>query len=70
MAEEHLQIYLEQIKQKDVQILEKNVIMDVYENKLVVSGSILLQEKISTRQQTEELEFTQESEGLDADEFE
>lgn len=70
MAEEHLQIYLEQIKQKDVQILEKNVIMDMYENKLVVSGSILIQEKISTRQQTEELEFTQESEGLDTDEFE
>lgn len=70
MAEEHLQIYLEQIKQKDIQILEKNVIMDMYEKKLVVSGSILIQEKISTRQQTEELEVTQESERVDADEFE
>lgn len=70
MAEERLQIYLDEISQKEVQILEKNVIMDMYEKKLKVSGSILLQTKVSDRQQTETVELTQESEGLDTDEFE
>lgn len=70
IAQENLNIYLEELSEKEVQILEKNAIIDMDENFCRVSGVIKVREKASVRQETERLTLPADDERLATDELE
>jgi similar to stage IV sporulation protein len=53
IANEHLEAYLRKIKEKKIQIIEKNVIINVYENYCRVKGTIKMCEKLDQKAPTE-----------------
>ena len=53
LANEHLKAYLRKIKEKNIQILEKNVIINVNENYCRVKGTIQMCEKLDHMAPTE-----------------
>ncbi len=55
LAASHLLTYLEKLREKDVQILQKNVMIEIDEKKCRASGSITVKEKIGTYAPTEVL---------------
>lgn len=69
IANTHLLTYLEKLKEKDIQILKKNVMIELDEKNCRVSGTITVKEKIGSYVPTEVLpvpEQTQIEEGNDA----
>lgn len=52
----HLSTYLEKLREKDIQILEKNVMIDIDEKNCRASGTITVKEKIGSYAPTEVLE--------------
>lgn len=56
IAKEHLSTYLENLTEKDIQILEKNVMIDIDEKNCRVSGTIEVKETIGNYVPTEVLE--------------
>ncbi len=53
LAEKHLDAYLKKIKEKNIQIIEKNVMIEMNENECRVSGTIKMCEKFDTKAPTE-----------------
>lgn len=53
LSNKKLSIYLDKLKEKDIQIIEKNVIIDIEKNYCRSSGSIKAREKIGTASATE-----------------
>lgn len=69
LANTHLLIYLEKLKEKDIQILQKNVMIELDEKNCRVSGDITVKEKIGIFVPTEVLpapEQPENQEGIDA----
>ena len=55
LANKHLEIYLEKLKEKDIQIMEKNVMIELDENKCRANGTIKVKEPIGSYAPTEVL---------------
>ena len=69
-AYEEFEQYLEDLSQKNIQILEKNVMIDILEKECVAQGTIKVRRKADTRQETQLLEINIKDEGLVTDELE
>lgn len=78
-AKEHFAIYLDELAKKNIQILEKNVMINTGKEGLTVSGTLTVVKKAGQRQSTDRLESeeniensetTQTNERLAADEME
>lgn len=63
LSTEKLNIYLKQLEEKDIQILEKNVMIEVDNTFCRTAGTITVLEKMQARQATEQLEMPAEEEG-------
>lgn len=69
LANTHLLAYLEKLKEKDIQILQKNVMIELDEKNCKVSGTVTVKEKIGTYVPTEIISVPEQSEieeGIDA----
>ncbi|MEE0117794.1 MAG: sporulation protein YqfD, partial [Lachnospiraceae bacterium] len=55
LAASHLLTYLEKLREKDVQIIQKNVMIEIDEKNCRASGNITVKEKIGTYAPTEVL---------------
>lgn len=70
MAAEKLNRYLADLEEKNIQILEKNVIIEIDEKFCRAHGTIKVREKASLRSETERLVLPAEDERLVTDELE
>lgn len=60
VAKEHLTSYLKKFNEKEVQILEKNVIIEVTDNACISSGNIKTCERIGSYRNTEQLSIPED----------
>ncbi|MDE7436265.1 MAG: sporulation protein YqfD [Lachnospiraceae bacterium] len=63
LSTEKLNIYLKHLEEKDIQILEKNVMIEADNKFCRTAGTITVLEKVQSRQATEQLEIPAEEEG-------
>lgn len=73
VATEKFNIYLSHLEEKNIQILEKNVIIDMDDKNCIMEGSVKVRKKAALRQETEQLivpDTEDTEEGLVLNEFE